>query len=85
MQPAESALRASFARAAWRWLLERATGLGRAIWAETRARATRRELEALSDHMLRDIGLRRDQIEFIARRETSRPPAGRTWPRRESS
>lgn len=28
-------------------------------------RQTRRELYALTDHMLRDIGLRRDQIEFI--------------------
>ena len=28
-------------------------------------RETRRELHALSDHMLRDIGLRRDQIALI--------------------
>jgi uncharacterized protein YjiS (DUF1127 family) len=28
-------------------------------------RETRRQLYALSDHMLRDIGLRRDQVEFI--------------------
>ena len=26
---------------------------------------TRRELQALSDHMLRDIGLRRDQLEDL--------------------
>ena len=41
-------------------------------------RDTRRELNALSDHMLRDIGLRRDQIALIGekdgpRLEVSRP------------
>lgn len=77
MQPAESALRASLARTAWRWLLERASSLARAISAEIRTRATRRELEGLSDHMLRDLGLRREQIEFIGRREISRGSADR--------
>lgn len=28
-------------------------------------RRTRRELYGMSDHMLRDIGVRREQIEFI--------------------
>ena len=35
---------------------------------------TRRELQALSDHLLRDIGLRRDQIAFfseVSRRQSS--------------
>ena len=41
-------------------------------------RETRRELHGLSDHMLRDIGLRRDQIALIGekdgpRLEVSRP------------
>ena len=30
------------------------------------ARQTRREFHALSDHMLRDIGVRRDQIDGVA-------------------
>jgi uncharacterized protein YjiS (DUF1127 family) len=36
------------------------------LWA---LRRTRKELHALSDHMLRDIGLRRDQLssEFLQR------------------
>ena len=32
------------------------------VWSQ---RQTRRELYALSDKQLRDIGLRREQIEFI--------------------
>jgi uncharacterized protein YjiS (DUF1127 family) len=32
-------------------------------------RETRRELYALSDHMLRDIGLRRDQIASVGSKE----------------
>jgi uncharacterized protein YjiS (DUF1127 family) len=32
-------------------------------------RETRRELHALSDHMLRDIGLRRDQIALLGRKD----------------
>jgi uncharacterized protein YjiS (DUF1127 family) len=31
------------------------------------ARRARRELDALSDHMLRDIGLRRNQIDALFR------------------
>jgi uncharacterized protein YjiS (DUF1127 family) len=33
---------------------------------------TRRELYALSDHMLRDIGLRRDQIALVGRKDGPR-------------
>ncbi len=53
-------------------------GTTRGVWklvqafaAEIQARRTRRELEGLSDHILRDIGLRRDQIDSIGRK--SRP------------
>jgi len=35
-------------------------------------RETRRELYALSDHMLRDIGLRRDQIALVGRKDGPR-------------
>ena len=41
------------------------------IRAYTFAR-TRRELYALSDHMLRDIGLRRDQIALVGRKDRPR-------------
>lgn len=36
--------------------------------AASQARKTVRDLRSLSDHMLRDIGLRRDQIDCIAKR-----------------
>lgn len=67
MQPVDFALLASFARSARRWLRKRATGLAHAVLAEVRARATRCQLERLSDRMLRDIGLRRDQIDDARR------------------
>jgi uncharacterized protein YjiS (DUF1127 family) len=35
-------------------------------------RETRRELYALSDHMLRDVGLRRDQIALVGRKDGPR-------------
>jgi uncharacterized protein YjiS (DUF1127 family) len=35
-------------------------------------RETRRQLHALSDHMLRDIGLRRDQIALIGQNDGPR-------------
>lgn len=41
-----------------------------ALGAYRKARAaarTRRELRGLSDHMLRDLGLRREQIELVGR------------------
>jgi uncharacterized protein YjiS (DUF1127 family) len=50
-----------FARAASARL---ACALARAL----RTRRTVRELQSLSDYMLRDVGLRRDQIECVARR-----------------
>lgn len=56
-----------------------AAQLGRGLWAAWRgfagaleatleARRTVRELGALSDHLLKDLGLRRDQIDCVARR-----------------
>jgi uncharacterized protein YjiS (DUF1127 family) len=46
-------------RALWRRLL----GIRRE-WAAARAR---RELHALSDHMLKDIGLNRDEVDTLLR------------------
>jgi uncharacterized protein YjiS (DUF1127 family) len=43
-------------------LVAAAGSFGRAL----RRRRTVRELQSLSDHMLRDVGLRRDQIECVA-------------------
>jgi uncharacterized protein YjiS (DUF1127 family) len=40
-------------------------------------RETRRELHGLSDHMLRDIGLRRDQIALIGQENGPRIQVGR--------
>jgi hypothetical protein len=37
----------------------------RGVQGAPAVRQTHRELYALTDHMLRDIGLRRDQIELI--------------------
>jgi len=42
--------------------------LGTALVALLQARRTAWELRALSDHILKDIGLRRDQIDCVARR-----------------
>jgi uncharacterized protein YjiS (DUF1127 family) len=47
--------------AAWR-------GFARAAAASLETRRTARELGALSDHLLKDLGLRRDQIDCVARR-----------------
>jgi uncharacterized protein YjiS (DUF1127 family) len=44
-------------------LVAAAGSLGRAL----RRRRTVRELQSLSDHMLRDVGLRRDQIDCVAK------------------
>lgn len=52
------------ARSVLGWLERLACGASRAL----RMRRTARELNALSDYMLRDVGLRRDQIEGVARR-----------------
>ena len=69
-QAAEVVVRHSSARAAWTWL-----------WAGVvsflREWRMRRELQALPDRMLDDIGLRRDQIESISaqsRREGTLSP-----------
>jgi uncharacterized protein YjiS (DUF1127 family) len=65
-------VRARRARAeATRWLLQAArAGLAR-LWARLNDRLdamrTRGELHALSDHMLRDIGLRRTEIDCMVR------------------
>jgi uncharacterized protein YjiS (DUF1127 family) len=42
--------------------------LSRSLSGALRARRTASQLHALSDHILRDIGLRRDQIDCVARR-----------------
>jgi len=52
-------LRREYRPRIWRWL--------RTLVAHAEARRTARELERLSDHILRDIGLRRDQIGSVAR------------------
>ena len=44
-----------------------------ALEAELRARRAATELASMDDHMLRDIGISRGEIEFMVRR--SRPPA----------
>lgn len=54
----------SIAESAVAWL----AGLTRAPGRMLRRRRTVRELQSLSDHMLRDVGLRRDEIECVARR-----------------
>ena len=53
-----------FAQIARAWLAHLGCVASRAL----RARRTVRELQALSDYLLRDVGLRRDQIEGVARR-----------------
>lgn len=57
---AEATLREPRPRGAWARLRDAC-----ASWVATSA--TERELEELSDHTLRDIGLRRDQIEQASR------------------
>jgi len=52
-----------FARTA----LDRLAGLARVPLRALRRRRTARELQGLSDHMLRDVGLRRDQIDCVAK------------------
>jgi uncharacterized protein YjiS (DUF1127 family) len=51
------------------------------LWA---LRRTRKELHALSDHMLRDIGLRRDQLssEFLQRVVLAEPRLAQVRARR---
>jgi uncharacterized protein YjiS (DUF1127 family) len=52
----------------WRWLRARAAVIARRLADGAMEQRTLAELERLSDHGLRDIGLRRDQIESVARR-----------------
>jgi uncharacterized protein YjiS (DUF1127 family) len=57
-------------RAAAKWLREvvvRSTRLTGDLAAERRRRSAVRELERLDDHMLKDIGVRRCEIEFAVR------------------
>jgi len=54
----------------WRWLRECAAVVVRNIAAGVQERRTIRDLERLSDRNLRDIGLTRDQIGSVARRES---------------
>ena len=48
-------------------LRTRLTALAGWLKAELLALRTERELRELSDHMLRDVGLRRDQVASISR------------------
>jgi uncharacterized protein YjiS (DUF1127 family) len=58
--------------AASEWLRNRVTAFLDAFKRARIARETRRELYALSDHILRDIGLRRDQIALVGRKDGPR-------------
>jgi uncharacterized protein YjiS (DUF1127 family) len=53
----------NLARSVTAWLVRLFRGPGRAL----RTRRTARELHGLSDYMLRDVGLRRDQIDCVAK------------------
>jgi uncharacterized protein YjiS (DUF1127 family) len=71
---AEVVVRHPVHQAAWAWLRNGiAASIDRCV-AEMEARQTRNELSALPDHMLRDIGLRRDQIERLPGPRYSRMP-----------
>jgi len=64
----EDALRDAPARGLARPIIAWLAGLARAPGQALRTRRTARELQALSDYMLRDLGLRRDQIDCVAKR-----------------
>jgi uncharacterized protein YjiS (DUF1127 family) len=72
MRTARGALTPFPGSAAWSALRRRVASFFECLAAEARARRTRRELEGLSDHILRDIGLRRDQIALVSRNRCSR-------------
>ena len=57
-------MRASF----WRLVWDNTALLVKKYKAAARERRTVAQLEGLSDHSLRDIGLKRDEIELVARR-----------------
>lgn len=60
-------LRSEASRGYTRIALERLVSLARGPLRALRRRRTARELQSLSDHMLRDVGLRRDQIDCVAK------------------
>jgi uncharacterized protein YjiS (DUF1127 family) len=51
-----------------RWLKAAWSPIDAALRSALQARRTARELRALSDYLLKDIGLRRDEIDCVARR-----------------
>ena len=50
----------------WGLAAEAVTGALRAVFFVSRRRGVRRHLDELPDYMLRDIGIRRDQINAVA-------------------
>jgi len=67
MPTQQATLQASILHAVCRWLRERRASVSARLVAGTEARRTERELAELSDHLLRDIGLRRDEIARVSR------------------
>ena len=59
------------------WLINGAVRLLRSVWqavvAWRQRQQTRRQLSMLDDHLLRDIGLRRADIEYVATSASIRP------------
>jgi uncharacterized protein YjiS (DUF1127 family) len=73
-------------RATTKWLrmlVLRSIKMARGLAAERRQRRAIRALEQLDDHMLKDIGVRRCEIEFAVRNglptRVSRQPRQRAW------
>lgn len=65
---AEARARLDLRRGGWRAIGSRTVGLWPTLRRWWDARRTRAELEALSDHALRDIGLTRDEVYSLFRR-----------------
>lgn len=65
----ETGARVSVRHPTWAWARRLITALPHWLVQEWRARRTMRELGELSDHLLDDIGLRRDQILSVDRIE----------------
>jgi len=64
-----SAHRAAYERqSAYAALAGRIAAIWRRQWDEWAARRAARELSQLDDHMLRDIGIARSQIDYAVRR-----------------
>src|SRR5262245_54207440 len=79
-------------RAAAKWLrvlILRGRRFVRGVAAERRWRRAVRELQRLDDHALKDIGVRRTEIEFAVRHglplRASRKPRGHLEPQRSSA